>query len=171
MKYPPFLLLAALAVLSVVQAAWLQFHLPALVATHFNAAGQVDGWMSRAYFLRYELSFTVGTFAVFVALAFLAAVLPAGLVNLPHKDYWLAPERSADTRRRLAGMILAAGCGAEAFFIFLHQELYLANQRADHRLPVAAGVTIAVAVVLVAGPAVRPLLRFSRRPPSPAPPA
>ena len=162
MKYPQFLLLAALAVLSVVQAAWLQFHLPALVATHFNAAGQVDGWMSRAYFLRYELSFTVGTFAVFVALAFLAAVLPAGLVNLPHKDYWLAPERSADTRRRLAGMILASGCGAEAFFIFLHQQLYLANQRADHRLPVAAGVTIAVALVLVAGPVLGPLWRFGR---------
>jgi len=171
MKYPRLLLLAALAVLSVVQAMWLQFQLPALVATHFNIAGQVDGWMSRPYFLRYELGLTFGTFTVFTALAFLTAVLPAGLVNLPHKAYWLAPERSADTRRRLAGMALASGCGAEAFFIFLHQQLYLANLRADHRLPVASGVTIAVAVVLVAGPTVRPLLRFSRRPPSPAQPA
>ncbi|HTX64586.1 MAG TPA: DUF1648 domain-containing protein [Opitutaceae bacterium] len=168
MKYPQFLLLVALAVLSVVQAAWLQFHLPALVATHFNAAGEVNGWMSRAYFLRYELGFTLGMGALFTTLAFLCVVLPAALINLPRKDYWLAPERSTDTRRRLAGMALACGCGAEAFFIFLHQQLYLANLRSDHQLPIPAGVTMAVAVVLIAGPVLRPLLRFSRKPAPPA---
>jgi len=168
MKHPRFFLLLALALLALVQAVWQQFSLPALVAVHFNAAGQADGWMTRAYFLRYELSFTWGAFAVFTVLALLAAVLPAALINLPHKGYWLAPERSADTRRRLAGMVLGSGCGAVAFFLFLHQQLYLANVHAERRLPLAPGVTIAVAVVLLLGPVVGPLLRFSRRPVPPA---
>lgn len=168
MKYPRLLLLIALALLSVVQAAWQQFQLPALVAVHFNAAGQANGWMTRAYFLGYELAFTLCTSAVFAAVAFLTSALPAALINLPHKDYWLAPEWSADTRRRLAGMVLASGCGAVAFFIFLHQLLYQTNVARRPGFSPPPGVVIAVALVLVAGPVIRPLARFCRRPPPPA---
>jgi hypothetical protein len=90
--------------------------------------------------------------------------LPAALINLPHKDYWLAPGRSDDTRRRLAGMVLASGCGAVAFFIFLHQLLFQANVAPGHRLAPPPGVVIGVGAVLVVGPLLRPLLRFTRRP-------
>jgi len=169
MKYPQLLLLIALALLSVVQAAWQQFQLPALVAVHFNAAGQANGWMTRAYFLGYELAFTLGTSAIFAAFAFLTSALPAALIPLPHKEYWLAPERSGEARRRLAGMVLASGCGAVAFFIFLHQLLYQANLERRHGFSPPPGVVITVAVVLVAGPVIRPLARFSRTPAPPAP--
>jgi len=165
MKYPALLLLVVLALLSVAQAAWQQLQLPVLVAVHFNAAGQANGWMTRTYFLQYELAFTLGTSVGFAALAFLTAALPAGLLNLPHKDVWLAPDRNADTRRRLAGMVLASGCGAVAFFIFLHQLLYRANLGPGHAVSVPPGLVVAVGLVLVTGPVIGPLARFCRRPP------
>ncbi len=52
---------------------WLQYHvvwdrLPAHVATHFNAAGQANGWMSRESALIFPLTLTAILLAVFTAI-------------------------------------------------------------------------------------------------------
>ncbi len=165
MKHPLLILLVALTVVALAQAAYQLFQLPALVAAHFDAAGQVNGWMSRVYYFRHQLFVVLAVAAVFGVLAAVAALLPDRLINLPHRDYWLAPARREETRRRLAGMVLASGCGAMAFFIFLHQRILQANHAPDRQLTPSFGVILAVALVLIVGPALGPLRSFWRRPP------
>ena len=166
MKHPLLVLLAALAVLALGQAAYYLPQLPALVATHFDAAGQVNGWMSRTYFFRYQAFLTLGFTALFGVLALITSLLPDRLINLPHREYWFAPARRDETRRRLAGMILASGCGALAFFIFLHQRICQANLDGTRHLTPSFGVIFAAALVLIVGPVLRPLWCFWKRPPA-----
>lgn len=84
--------------------------LPERVASHFNGAGAADGWMSRTVYL-----WTMGGTATGVALLMLAVgwgtrYLPTSVVNLPHRDYWLAAERREATYAAFAcfGLWMAA---------------------------------------------------------------
>jgi uncharacterized membrane protein len=154
--------------LSLAQAAYYHPWLPGLVAAHFDAAGRPNGWMPREHFLQYQVVFTLGFAAFFFSLTLVTSILPAAWLNLPHKDYWLAPARREATRQRIARMILAAGCGTQAFFLFLHQRICQANLDASRRLRPAAGVILTIGLLLIVGPLVPPLLRFLRRPPTPS---
>ena len=167
MKYLPLILLVALGLLSLMQAAYYHLQLPELVATHFDAAGRANGWMPRAHFFQYQVVFTLGFAAFFGSLAFVARIFPDAWINLPHKDYWLAPAHREETRHRITRMILSAGCGALAFFLFLHQRVCQANLDGTRRLTPPFGVIFAASVLLIVGPLVPPLRRFWRNPTPP----
>jgi uncharacterized membrane protein len=166
MKYPLLILLTVLCLLSLGQVVWYYPQLPGLVASHFNAAGQADGWMPRAHMLKLEILLSLGATAGFAVLALVAAGIPDALINLPHRAYWLAPVRREETRRCLSGMVLSSGCGTLAFLLFLHQRVLHANLDGTHQLTPSFGVVLTVALVLIVGPVVRPLVRFWR-PPAP----
>jgi len=72
--------------------------LPDIVAVHFDAAGHANGFAPRAAAREFMLAFTLGTplFVVLVT-ALLPRALPASMVNIPNRDYWLAPERSRES--------------------------------------------------------------------------
>lgn len=76
---------------------WTAPHLPARVASHFNAAGATDGWMSRRAYLWTIGGTAVGMTALLLGIFFSMRYIPKSVINLPHRDYWLAPERRADT--------------------------------------------------------------------------
>jgi uncharacterized protein DUF1648 len=86
--------------------------LPEIVASHFNARGVANGWQSKSTFL----TGFAGVVALAAMLTFGVPVfiskMPAGLINLPHKEYWLAPERRSDTMALLGGSFAWFGCGA-----------------------------------------------------------
>ena len=168
MKLLPLILLVALCLLSMMQAAYYHPQLPGLVATHFDAAGRASGWMPRAHFFQYQVVFTLGFAAFFGSLAFVTGIFPDAWINLPHKDYWLAPARREQTRRRITRMVLSAGCGALAFFLFLHQRVSQANLDGTHRLTPSFGVILAASLLLIVGPLVPSLLHFLRKPTPPA---
>jgi uncharacterized membrane protein len=168
MKHLPLILLVALSLLSLTQAAYYHPQLPGLVATHFAASGRANGWMPRARFFQYQVAFTLGFAAFFGSLAFVASILPDAWINLPHKDHWLAPARRKETRRRIARMILSAGCGVLAFSLFLHHRICQANLDGSHRLTPSFGVLLAAGLLLIVGPLVPFLLRFLRKPAPPA---
>ena len=71
--------------------------LPDVVVSHFGADWEPNGWMSRDIFM---LTY-IGLAAV-VALSFLGSIVlmrkvPISLINLPRKEYWMAPERKEET--------------------------------------------------------------------------
>lgn len=87
--------------LNLASLAWL----PERVASHFGARGLADGWMSRGgYVLMMVLMQTV-FLAVFLGSHRLVFAVSPRWVNLPHKDYWLQPERRAVTQAMLAGWL------------------------------------------------------------------
>jgi uncharacterized membrane protein len=91
-------------------------HMPALVASHFDAAGFATAFIARGVYLKVVLLIGAGLPVALVAL--LTFVYSrAEDMKLPNKDYWLAPERIAATRARLVahavwfGSLLAAIVG------------------------------------------------------------
>lgn len=109
--------------------------LPPLVASHFAADGRANGWMSReAYAWMMALMSLVTPYAVWSAAAWLPRRWPR-LVNIPFRDYWLAPERREATLARLGRMGLWMGLLSAALIAGIHVEVVLANRR----VPPAAG--------------------------------
>jgi uncharacterized membrane protein len=67
--------------------------LPARVASHFDINGQPNSWMSRDTCVGFTLGLGIILPAVIIGLMAGAEKIPVSFINLPHRDYWLAPER------------------------------------------------------------------------------
>lgn len=139
--------------------------MPERVATHFDAAGAPNGWMTRAEHVRFTLIFGTLMPAFVVGLfTFIRALGGKGL-NIPNKDYWLAPERQQATVDFVQrhGIWLAALM--VAFIGGVHASILRANAHAPAVLPLSDvgwiagsfGVAVLVWAVLL-------VTRFARRP-------
>jgi uncharacterized membrane protein len=93
--------------------------LPALVASHFDAAGVPTAFIARRIYLGFVLLIGAALPAVLVAL--LAWVYSrAQDLKLPNKDYWLAPERIAATRALLVAQAVWFGTLLAAIVCYVH---------------------------------------------------
>jgi uncharacterized membrane protein len=82
-----------LASLGAVQYFYYAPRLPEIVASHFGKAGTVNGWETRTLFFSLELgSILLATIISFGVPRSIEA-LPISMINLPHKEFWLSPER------------------------------------------------------------------------------
>ena len=128
---------------------WSGSQLPERVATHFNSAGEANGWMSRSghqmFMLVFGLAFPMGI----VLLSYATRFLPRGMVNIPHRDYWLAPERRRETSSYLAHHSLWLACLAVCFVIGLEFSIVQANRQHPPHLSLSA--LLAVVVPFLAG--------------------
>lgn len=103
--------------------------LPAVVASHFNAAGVANGFMNRESYLMSMLGVIVGLPGLMVLTAMGFSKIPVSMVNIPHRDHWLAPERSAMTLQVLKSFMLVLACLILVFLSFVHWLVILANQQ------------------------------------------
>lgn len=104
--------------LSLAEIAYFGPKLPDSVASHFDAKGQPDDWSSRTSFLIFYVAGILGIILCFVGPIWLIRKLPPSLVNIPNKDYWLAPERKKETMAYLADQLLLLG-SATLLLVFL----------------------------------------------------
>ena len=102
MNQRPLILVVALAVLAALFVILTSQELPAEVGSHFAASGDPDDWMTRENYVAFMVTFIL----VYPALMLLAFNwLPRRwpyLVNIPHCDYWLAPERKEESLKFLS---------------------------------------------------------------------
>lgn len=101
--------------------------LPPLVASHFGAPGGADGFMPRPIYLGLMLALVVLVPALIALSGQMVRLLPASLVNLPHRRYWLAPERSAATVSELSRRSLVPAGLVAVFLCFAHRQGVQAN--------------------------------------------
>ncbi len=94
--------------------------LPARMATHFDFAGRANGWMGREGYVGFICGMAIGVPLFMVGITVLTGRLGRGL-NIPHKDYWLAPERRAATVAVVMRFVIALG----AIVVLLHACLHL----------------------------------------------
>jgi uncharacterized membrane protein len=107
----PALLYVLMLLLGVLQWVHAYPQLPAIMASHFAANGTPNGWEPKqAFFLLTSVIISMTAIASFVVPRWIAS-LPASLINLPHKPYWLAPERREETLRFLRAQMAWFGCG------------------------------------------------------------
>jgi uncharacterized membrane protein len=159
----PFLLLVTL-LLALGQAARHHATLPEQVATHFNVRGEPDAWMSRDAHAAFQAGLALFIAVVFAGLARFIDRLPARFLNVPHRDYWLAPERRAASLQAVGSLLYTIGCATLGFFMFMFHHVHRANLSGG-RLELELMPLIIGQFLLVIGLVVIGLFRF-RRPPA-----
>jgi uncharacterized membrane protein len=122
--------------------------LPERVASHFGGDGQPNGWMPRVFYLRFIAGIGLGVTALFASLAYGIRFLPTGLINLPRRDYWLAPERRAETSAWLCGAMLWFSCLMIGFLAGIHYLTIEANRSNPVHLPAAPFAILVVAFLI-----------------------
>ena len=122
--------------------------LPERVASHFNAAGIPDGWAERSKYLWTFGGIGVGLCLLMLGIFFTIRFFPPSMLNLPRRDYWLAPERREWTYAYLfrIGAMLAAT--ELIFLLVVHLLVVSANLAEPPRL--SGSIWVALAGMLIA---------------------
>ncbi len=122
--------------------------LPPYLATHFDGAGTPNGWMSPTFFSWFMAGmWTIMTLA-FWGPRFLLPRISTQWFNLPHKEYWLAPERREAALDRISVRLEAFGLATLAGMVLVTEVLFQVNRTGDPMLPGAFGTGF---VVYIAG--------------------
>jgi serine/threonine-protein kinase len=108
--------------------------LPDLVATHFDGSGRPNGWMSRSSHLLFTLVLGLAFPLFVVAILFVVRFLPDSIINIPHRDYWLAAGRRADTFAYLFRHSLWFACIGVSFVTSVHYLIVQANAQRPAQL-------------------------------------
>lgn len=129
--------------------------MPQRMASHFAADGSPNGWQPRdAFFLLMFIVCASSAIVTFLAPWQIASKTDAR-INLPNKDYWLAPERREATMRYIASTMAWFGCGLLFVLIsgtFLALRANLAPDRhfnSEAMLIVLAAFLISLMVLMV----------------------
>lgn len=111
--------------------------LPNRVATHFNAAGAPDGWMSRSQHLVFMAALGFGLPLFIMGMCWTARYLPMSAINIPHRDYWLAADRRDETVNYMFHQSIWLACLETGFMTGLHWAVVFSNLRQPVDLPLA----------------------------------
>ena len=132
--------------------------LPARVASHFGVGGEANGWMSRSADLIFFGGLGLGLPLFFIVLSLVTGLLPARFVNLPHREYWLSPERLAQTRAYISRQMIWMSCLMILFLAGIHYLTILANRATPPHLPM--GLLLALTGGFLSGVAVWSIVFF-----------
>jgi hypothetical protein len=145
---------------------WLtSLSLPDLVASHFRADGSANGTMSRGAYVGLMLAIVIGLPALLTIGSYVALGASKTRINLPNRDYWLAPERMAETVSYLRTQLARFSAVLIVFLCYMHWLVVRANGLRPARLSgpwINAGL-VAFAVFAIVW--TRMLVRRFRRPP------
>lgn len=105
---------------------------PQQMATHFNSGGAADGWSSRYQFVLIQVLVMSFLMVLFLLIPVFLQRLPDHLVNLPHRDYWLAAGRRDQSLQTISDCLLKMGTATMLFMLLVNQMVFDAN----HAVPV-----------------------------------
>ena len=145
--------------------------LPDIVASHFNGDGQVDGFMPRSVYLSFMFTLIILVPLLLATFPRRAFRRPDADINIPNRDYWLAPTRRAATVAFLSRQPPRFAALLLVFLCYAHWLVVRANQQPLPHLPefeMLAG--LAVFLVAAAVWAISFLRYFRRIPRTDNPP-
>ena len=102
-------------------------YLPDCVATHFDGGGHPNGWMNRSSYMLFMVIFSFVLPLFLIGISYTCRFFPDKYFNIPHRDYWLAPQRRAETFSYLVTHSLWFACIALSFIIGIHFSIVKAN--------------------------------------------
>lgn len=142
-----FLLAVAVLVFAATHMVWLA-DLPERLATHFNASGKANGWMSRRSHGIFMLMFGLGVPGFVLLLCWAMRFLPASLLNVPRRDYWHQPEHYPEACAIMLGWSQWQALVMLVWMTFLNHEIFRANLMTPPRLSSANTWTLTIAFLL-----------------------
>ncbi|MFA6033441.1 MAG: DUF1648 domain-containing protein [Myxococcota bacterium] len=117
----------ALVAVAGVQISYFWGLMPPMMASHFGAGGQPNGWMNKESFV----AIYVMVLALLNVIPLIGAIIikkvPRSMINLPNKEYWLAPERIDRTAGMFMSYMEVFSAGITAFMVFVFQLAFRAN--------------------------------------------
>jgi uncharacterized membrane protein len=141
----PLYLWLAFVVANVLAAAYYWPRLPALIAQHFGANGRPNGWNTKLSFLVFSAFMIALMGAVCFLLPMLLRRLPFALLNIPHKQYWSAPERQPVAWNMVEQQMNWMGVAVIAMQTLVIQLTLAANRGAARMLDNAALIVVLAA--------------------------
>ena len=131
-------LLLALLVLTAAQIGWFEPRLPDQVVSNFDYDGSANGWSSKGAFLGGFTIMMACTLVLFYVLSWTIRRMGGKGINVPHRDYWLAPERRGKTAAFVGDQLEIFGLATYAFLLLTNQLTISANLVDPPELPSAA---------------------------------
>lgn len=128
----PKLLFLLLAAYAAVHFSAYYSRLPEVVASHFDAHGVPNGWQTKSAFLGVFVGVTVLAAVVGFGVPRIIAVVPAQLINLPNKRFWLAPEHVGETLEFLNIHFAWFGCAVFLIVILTFDYAIQSNLHPDN---------------------------------------
>ncbi len=83
--------------------------LPDIVAHNFDGAGRPQTWGSKKSFMTIYMVTVTGVAILFYGTTIALSYLPVTRINVPNKEYWLAPERAKKTVAYISSSLLWFG--------------------------------------------------------------
>jgi hypothetical protein len=137
--------------------------LPPIVASHFGASGVANGFMPFLPYVGLMLVLLVGLPALTVIIGAWSLNRPGARINIPNREYWLAPERRAQTVQAVRADLMGFGAFLELFLCYTHWLVVVANGRQPPMLPNTWFMAGLVGLLVVVGVwMIRFLHRFRR---------
>ena len=133
---------------------WYWAQLPDRMAIHFGTNGEANQWMSRTGATALSCGLVVGLPLFFSVIPITVRRLPTSIINIPYREYWLAPERREATLQWMSGFLFWFAAGIAVFVVCINHLTFLAN-RDGQPLPmlpfwIALGVFLGATFVGVA---------------------
>ena len=108
--------------------------MPGVMATHFGASGSANGWQTKGQFFIVELIMLGVCLLIGFGIPFIISKAPPSLINLPNKEFWLAPVRRDHTISVMRMQMAWFACALLTFLIVVNQLVFNANQSVPRHL-------------------------------------
>jgi len=128
-------ILLFLALIAIAQSIYFYPQLPEITASHFDSAGNPNGWMSKQILVLFYL----GMIAILLAIFFFIPKFPNQMKNLPNRDYWLSGDRETETNKYINSSTLRVGIATLVLLIYIMQLVFEANL---YKIPILSGSII-----------------------------
>lgn len=152
----------SLVVLAIIQIAYYYPQMPDVLASHFDGLGAPNDWSSKNGFFGLYALILLMLLGIFILLPPWSEKRAGFGRKLPHRDYWLAPERLQQTRKFLRDQMMIMGVVHLALAIFAVQLAILANFDQQPRLHSSIGWALALYFVFLIAWLIHYFLRFRK---------
>ncbi len=126
----------------------LYFLLPETVATHFDRAGNPNGWMTKEFHLGFLLVLHLAFFAIFFFAPTLVIKSPPRFLNIPNRDFWLQPENRDELYHKWRFLMDSLGLVIFLFFLLMNLVIFEANQSSEPHLNDSLFLTFFVSLLI-----------------------
>lgn len=160
----PNRIMVVLLVLWLCQLAIYYPQLPDQVASHFDNRGVPNGWSSKLTFFELTFVMIVLLAGVFLYMPVFQRRISIKMTSLPHREYWLAPERRDETWTYVQRRMLWLGVATVALMLGITQLVIHANLNPPVALSTAAAYLLGGYITYSLVWTVRFVSRFMRVP-------
>lgn len=108
--------------------------LPPIVASHFDARGAANGFSPRGVYIGVMLAVAVGLPVLIPLSMRTLRGMPDRLINLPRRDYWLAPAHREEAIAALTSYGCVIGIAVSVFCVGVHLFVLNGNLAAEQAL-------------------------------------